>query len=340
MRISYTILLLFFLGSFTGLKGQDIHFSQFNLSPLTLNPANTGAYEGTFRVGGIYRDQWQSFLESQFVTPSIYIDAPIVRGFRKNDWVGAGLYIVNDTRGSGGLTTNSFMLSGAYHAALDKKANTYLSLGLQTGSVQERVNGTDLRFEDQFVDAVFNSSVQSVDLDKIQEKASYTDFNAGLMLNSVVSSKINFNLGVSAYHLLTPDKSLLGSSSESIPLRLGVHGGANVDLTDKVVLSPSFMYLQQATTNQTHLQAMVGYHLTATKDVTPKIGLGYRFGRDLVAMLGMEYKGFNFGMAYDVNVSNLDLATANKGGFEIALSYTARIFKPPVVKQVIFCPRF
>ena len=38
--------------------GQDPHFSQFFSSPLTLNPALTGKFDGVFRAAGNYRDQW------------------------------------------------------------------------------------------------------------------------------------------------------------------------------------------------------------------------------------------------------------------------------------------
>ena len=86
----------------TSAMAQDIHFSQFGLSPLTLNPALTGAYEGTFRIGGIYRNQWSGIVKSGgYTTPSIYLDAPIVRGFGKNDWLGAGLVVLQDKSGRG-----------------------------------------------------------------------------------------------------------------------------------------------------------------------------------------------------------------------------------------------
>src|SRR5436190_24180956 len=37
---------------------QDPNFSQFFVSPLTLNPALTGKFNGDVRVAGNYRDQW------------------------------------------------------------------------------------------------------------------------------------------------------------------------------------------------------------------------------------------------------------------------------------------
>jgi hypothetical protein len=40
-------------------KGQDIHFSQYYASPLSLNPANTGNYDGDWRLMNSYRQQWK-----------------------------------------------------------------------------------------------------------------------------------------------------------------------------------------------------------------------------------------------------------------------------------------
>jgi len=39
---------------------QDPHFSQFFSSPLTLNPAFCGKFNGTIRAAANYRDQWPS----------------------------------------------------------------------------------------------------------------------------------------------------------------------------------------------------------------------------------------------------------------------------------------
>ena len=45
-----------------GLTGmaQDIHFSQFYFSPLNLNPAATGIFDGDYRIAGNHRQQWRS----------------------------------------------------------------------------------------------------------------------------------------------------------------------------------------------------------------------------------------------------------------------------------------
>ena len=53
------IVLLLLIG-FSLLKttAQDPNFSQFYSSPLTLNPALTGKFNGVLRATGTYRNQW------------------------------------------------------------------------------------------------------------------------------------------------------------------------------------------------------------------------------------------------------------------------------------------
>ncbi len=141
----FRLLLLIVIVNATGkLSAQDIHYSLYNMSPLTLNPALTGAFSGTARIGGIYRDQWANVIGNQFVTPSFYVDAPIIRGFGKKDWVGVGFTMFTDKAGSLSLQTAASMLSASYHLSLNKKGTSILTLGVQGGSVQRRAKIKDL----------------------------------------------------------------------------------------------------------------------------------------------------------------------------------------------------
>ena len=58
MKIKNAYLLFFVLLLFSG-KAQDIHFSQFNMSPGNLNPAFTGFFDGDVRGVANYRSQWR-----------------------------------------------------------------------------------------------------------------------------------------------------------------------------------------------------------------------------------------------------------------------------------------
>src|SRR6187399_1183164 len=83
-----------------GLFAQDIHFSQFYNSPLTLNPALTGKMNGMLRFALSCRNQWYALTNGKtpFATYAGSFDMPI--RFRK-DALGVGLVIVNDQAGEG-----------------------------------------------------------------------------------------------------------------------------------------------------------------------------------------------------------------------------------------------
>jgi hypothetical protein len=55
---------------------QDPNFSQFFASPMTLNPALTGKFDGVFRVAGNYRNQWPT-INNAFVTKTVSVDFSI-----------------------------------------------------------------------------------------------------------------------------------------------------------------------------------------------------------------------------------------------------------------------
>ncbi|HWC54182.1 MAG TPA: type IX secretion system membrane protein PorP/SprF, partial [Chitinophagaceae bacterium] len=59
-------------------NAQDPNFSQFFASPLTLNPALTGKFDGVYRVAGNYRNQWPT-INNAFTTATASIDFGILK---------------------------------------------------------------------------------------------------------------------------------------------------------------------------------------------------------------------------------------------------------------------
>ena len=71
-----TVIIFYFLMSFLA-QGQDVHFSQFYNSPLTINPANVGAFNGDIRAHSNYRNQWSS-IQSAYKTYSFSEIEPFI----------------------------------------------------------------------------------------------------------------------------------------------------------------------------------------------------------------------------------------------------------------------
>ena len=348
MKFVKYILLIVCLNFIGTLRGQDLHFSYYEMSPLTLNPALTGAFEGTFRVGGIYRDQWASVISNPFRTPSFYVDAPIIRGFGKRDWIGVGAVVFSDEAGQAKLSNSALLASVAYHMSLDRKSKNILTLGVQGGVIQRRIDLADAKFEDELRTG---GGFMSSDRSSINDNTSYTDFSVGAMLKSKLNKKANLTLGLAFNHITTPNYSLIPSDKvrqenlpDSIavdnPLDISFHGLLNVDLSKKWMISPGVFYQNKSGANEIVLQTQMGYYLNEKKDTKLNFGLGYRFGDAGQVLLGMDYKNLKVGASYDVNISSLTEVSNTVGGFEIAIAYIAKIYKKPKVKPVIICPRF
>ncbi len=336
----------------SGLWAQDIHFTQYYMSPMTLNPAMTGKFEGTARIGGIYRDQWSSVIKKHaYRTPSAWVDAPIIKGFRKRDWIGVGFMMYQDKAGAVALSHAAGKLGAAYHLALDKKGTAVLSIGGHYGGEQRKINTDELEFSDGFNSLGDYVSSLSKDDGRIAGDAKYTDIDLGAGLSARLNKTMDFNIGFSIYHLTKPNYSLVTSGGgggtstptagvSKLPRRAVAHGQFNVELTDKWTFNPSFIFQTMSGNDEIMVQAMTGYLLDPEKDITIHLGLGHRLGDAINVLAGMRYKDLRVGLAYDVNTSSLNTVSNYRGGFEIAANYIIKIYKPAVVRPKVLCPRF
>lgn len=358
MHVRKLLLLLASVIAIAGLQAQDIHFSQFNMSPMTLNPANIGAFEGTVRIGGIYRGQWASVIgnKNQYQTPSVYADAPIIRGFRKKDWVGVSLMFFSDKAGVGKLTHTAAKLGASYHLALNKKGTTYVTLGAQYGQASRKLNPDGFLFEEGYLNPTGSGGYnqpQDVDFANLnRDKASWTDIDGGIVLKSRLNKQMDFSIGYAMYHIGEGRYGLVtgggGSgpnptpqaSSDEIGRRSVATGQFNIKLNDKFTVSPTFLYQTMSGADEIILQGLGAYMLDPEKDITLLFGLGYRMRDAIHPIVGAQYKALRVGLAYDVNISGLKTETNYRGGFELAAYYIIKIYKPAVVKTKVLCPRF
>src|SRR5690242_4564402 len=143
MRFFTRVILCLLLFVTFKVKAQDPHFSQFYMSPLTLNPALTGDMDATYRAGAIYRNQYGS-VTIPYVTPSAFFDCDLFKGSDSHSYLGLGFLILDDKAGDGNLSNLTLMFSAAYHQALDENGYFHLNIGLQGGWVQKSVNLNNL----------------------------------------------------------------------------------------------------------------------------------------------------------------------------------------------------
>jgi type IX secretion system PorP/SprF family membrane protein len=320
------------------LRAQDPNFSQFFVSPLTLNPALTGKFDGAFRVAGNYRNQWPT-INNAFTTATVSFDAGILKNrIPEFDQFGVGVMAFSDKSGNGVLQNNYLALSTAYHKALDENGYHQIGLGFQGTYVNKRLDVTKVKFEDQLTSNGFTGVTNEI-FTQDELNLSYFDMNLGVLYNGTTDGTNNFYLGASMYHVTRPKESFKGGNYILDP-RLTFQAGGMVPVGQFNAFHFSAIHSRQA--NATNTEIGGAYMMNLNQDVTDPVNLyvgsWIRFGDAVIPYLGLEFGEFRIGATYDVNVSSLKPASNMRGGTEFSLIYIKKYSDPNARK--LNCPKF
>lgn len=321
---------LFLILAAVGMQAQDIHWTQFNMSPLMLNPAMAGNFHGTARLSGIARTQSNSIADEAFLTYGASVDAPIIKGLRENDWVGIGLSLAADKAGQLAMGIQSQSVSGSYHYALNKKATSYLTLGIQMESYGRKIGdpqAAELRD-------------QTVMLPNTTDFKKATGYVGGLMYTTTMSKRTKLRVGGKVARLGKVNVGVGNGGSYEVPSRITIHGDLDHQVGPRTKITPAVLYETYGSASAFVAQAKGKYLINQKKDMDFTAGLGYRFGDALEVLLGMGIGDLEVGFAYDLPVSGQASEAIPLGGLEVAVNYILKIYKEPKVDPVIFCPRF
>src|SRR5436190_6720332 len=319
-------------------SAQDPNFSQFFASPLTLNPAMTGKFDGVYRVAGNYRNQWPTF-NNAFVTYTASFDMGIMKSsLPEIDQFGVGIMAFSDKSGNGILSNNCAALSLAYHKGLDEDGYHQIGAGFQGTYVNKRLDVSKVTFADQLTPLGFTGVTNEI-FTNSQVNVSYFDLNAGVLYNGSTNGYNNFYLGASMYHINRPKESFQGGEY-LLPARITIQGGFKIPIASYHSLHFSANHSMQANAKNTVVGAAFGLNINGDEENPTNLFLGswYRFNDAIIPYLGLEFNGLHLSYSYDVNTSELKPGSNMKGGNEISLIF---IKKPadPLAKR-LNCPRF
>ena len=332
-NIKFIIAFCFIFASIN-LVAQDIHFSQYYASHLSLNPSNTGNFDGDWRFTNNYRNQWRA-LSIPFRTISVGFDRQI---WIHSEKLSAGIYVINDKSGPAGLTVNKIYLSGAWHKTIN---DHNLHGGIQFGMVFKNFSMDGLTFPSQFdmTSGYFNGQLNTNE-DNFQLNTNYFDLNFGLGWSKKLRI-IEPELGVSFFHITNPKESFF-ESNNNLPLRMIYLGGLNFPF-GHFYLHPRAIYMRQHKAAEFLGGSELGFKIPKSA-LFKEIFVGYYFRNDFattydasIAVFGIQFKEFRLGFSYDINSSPLKIATNKKGAFEFSLIYISKSTVPQ--KVTIPCDR-
>ena len=342
------------------LSSQGIHFSDFTMAPVAVNPALIGGFRGTYRAQGIFRDQWRSVANSDALQTLVGSIEFNIKGnlLLENDWVSAGLGFVNDGGGSAAWRQSLTSLNVAYHLGLDDDYSRVVSFGVSFGSLQTKLQGQYILWTDLMEGGTSTGqcSLPGCDNGQQQGQPGSSDISAGFTFKQTLDNGAVMRLGVSYLNINGPEQTIAqgrtNQDSIGMPIpgqdRRGdqlrrnfvIFGQGSTLLNPRLRLNPAFLFMQAAGTTQIQLQSTADYLVKAEDQISVTGGLGYRVLPNLDAAYligGVKIRDLSVRLTYDITTSSFRQAGGNS--FELSVGYIGRIFKDPKVDKVIFCPQ-
>lgn len=296
----------------------DPHTSQYYMYPLYLNPAMAGLIEGDYRIAATYRNQWAG-ISNPFSTTGITAD------MNTNKNMNFGVNILNQSAGDGGYNYLTGYLSLAYTGLrFGEGGYQRVTLGLQAGMINRRVNASKFQFGDQWNPITgYNPANPTGDILKTNNVSSFDAGAGAFYYDGRPGKKANFYAGVAAFHLTKPKDPFLESNTGAIiPVRISAHAGVHLALSPTVSFVPNILYMQQG--NAQEKMAGAYFQLKASDQVDVLAGANVRFEDAISPFAGFTYNGFTLGLSYDANTSKLGKQVSNANSFELTLSFTKK----------------
>jgi type IX secretion system PorP/SprF family membrane protein len=316
-----------------GAMAQDIHFSQFYMSPMQLNPAMTGVMNCNGRLMANYRNQWASVLKAKaFTTYSAAYDMTIPVG--RADFFGGGLSLWGDRAGSLDFATMQGKLSLSYSKRMGgfRKQNHYLVVGAEGGLAQRSIDFLNARYGTQHSgEGSFDPNAASYE-NFSSNSFTFGDVGAGLLWFTNLDADNNFHIGAAAAHLNRANQSFVGDKFEGLYTKFTIHGGGEFKLSRKMSLVPNVAYFMQGPSYELTPGSALKFNLSKNRREYQafQFGLWARLTNHYqspmtpdaaILTTRFDYENLGLGFSYDINVSQLSPATQGNGGFELNLQY-------------------
>ncbi len=329
-------------------KAQDIHFSQFYMSPLNLNPALTGVMNCNTRFVANYRNQWAQVLGANaFNTYSVSYDQKVPVG--RSDYFGIGASFFGDVAGASRFGTQQGKLALSYSKKMGgyrKKAH-YLVIGAEAGLANRGIRQDNLQWGSQHDgNGGFDGTLPT--LENIERyNFLFGDISAGILWFSVLDKFTNYYVGAAFHHLNQPNQSFFPGVFEPLASRFTFHGGGQFVVRNRISLIPNLLVMFQGPHREVNLGTSLRFGMGKSRNggQSWQAGAWLRAGTQqnggahldaIVLATRFDYDEYGIGFSYDINISSLSNVSYGNGAFEFSLIYN--ICGPE--NRGVYCPKF
>ena len=346
--LTYSLLILAIGCLSLSASAQEAVFAQYYSSPVHLNPAMTGVFNGQYRMNANYRQQWSGiFADAPIRTIHAAFDTRVK--VKRTDYFGFGLNAMNDETGAAGrVKTTRGNFSVAFQKQLGggryRNQSSFLSAGLQVGLGQQFGNMGNVWFDRQY-DSISNTVNMSLASGEVTPQSNmYTDFNMGLLFYTIWDENHSFYVGSSLHHLSRPEISFFGDSKEVLRRRITFHGGGEIPFNKELSIMPSGMMSIQGPAMWAQLGTNFRYTNKDWNEAAVRVGGAFRIANKFISSVDKEGKSIQtgtsilgdaftatgiieinrllIGASYDIHASKIKLPTNGRGAWELSIIYT------------------
>ena len=308
----------------------DPHFSQYYIQPMTMNPAFTGAFDGDYRLSGIWRSQYGNTLNTRGISAEKTTNKSANLGFN----------LINQVSSDGAYSFTNGYLSYAFTGVrFGRNEDHYLVMAMQIGFISRKFDINKMQFGSQWVSGVgFDPSGNS---NETFLKPQVTSFYAGAGLayyDATPNQTTSFFGGISAFHITRPVNPFLSDQTQSrLDIRYSVQAGVRITASDQLTIVPTAIYMKQGDAQERMGGVYFQVYASETTDVM--FGTYYRINDAFTPFAGFYYKGLTFGLSYDVDASAKSAAGSKGNSLEVSISFVGRNKSGMGVPR-FWCPRF
>ncbi len=323
------VLFACFIFNASFLKSQDIHFSNWNMSPLNLNPANTGMFEGDGRLIFNYRNQWKG-VPVPYSTFSFGGDFNLNKPLIKGTGEAIGLIFNHDASGDGKYTITDFKVPFNHKFSFRKDSGLTIAFGVLGGVSNVKIDPNKLSYDKQWDGDAYNKGLVNGENFNLLSKT-FTDVSLGTVIQKKFTQHWMISAGYGISHLNKPNISFYNTSG--ITLKPKHNESLMVKYSFSNISSVVLEYYgnQQQKFRENLVGLSYYYTIEPKTGTTVNIGFLNRAGDAMITTLGLQHNNMRLQGSYDYNYSQFKKATNGKGAFEISFIYIyakAKVFIP------------
>ena len=301
MNLRYLLIILFTVACAIPAYSQwDAQISQYWRAKTYFNPAFAGETEN-LQATLLHRQQWIGITNAP-KTLLVMGDMPLNFLGRVH---GVGAIMMTE---SIGLFSNT-MTGAQYTYKKNFKNKGSLNFGVQIGIAR-------IGFDASKIEIVWDEETDDA-MPTGDQQASTFDANFG-----VTWITPNYYVGLSTTHVTKPSFDLGDNYSSFIARAFYLTGGYNIQFQNSLYeLQPSFLVKSDAVVTQYDVTARVVYNKMFNG------GISWRKDDGFVFLLGIKYKAFDAGYAYDLSTSEISKASSGTHEFFVRYSMPIKLGK-------------